>query len=133
MMPTARSLISRVLSPLLRAVEGQPRSGPYRLPLTGGFIPGGAPINWWQGGLSPSGGERSAMVERCIALYAETCASLPGAHWRQTARGGRERVTTSALSRVLRQPNDYETPSSFMLNLVHSLYREGNAFALALR
>jgi phage portal protein BeeE len=42
-------------------------------------------------------------------------------------------VTNSALSRVLRQPNDYETASSFTLNLVHSLYREGNAFALALR
>jgi HK97 family phage portal protein len=42
-------------------------------------------------------------------------------------------VTNSALSRVLRRPNDYETISAFMLNLVHSLYREGTAFALALR
>jgi len=39
----------------------------------------------------------------------------------------------SALARVLHRPNDYETASSFMLNAVHSLYREGNCFALALR
>jgi HK97 family phage portal protein len=42
-------------------------------------------------------------------------------------------VENSALSRVLRRPNEYETASNFMLNLVHSLYSEGNAFALALR
>jgi HK97 family phage portal protein len=133
MMPTARSLISRVLSPLIRAVEGQPRRGPYHLPITGGFLPDFVPVNWWQTGISPSGGGPSAVVERCIALYAETAASLRGAHWRRTAHGGRERVTSSALSRILHKPNDYETASSFMLNLVHCLYREGNAFALALR
>src|SRR5215472_10851349 len=133
MRPTVRSLVSRVIAPLVRAVEGEPRPGPHFLPLTGGWLPDGAPVNWWQVGISPSGGERSAVVERCIALYAETAASLPGAHWRRTARGGRERVTNSALSRVLRKPNDYESSSSFVLNLVHSLYREGNAFALALR
>jgi HK97 family phage portal protein len=42
-------------------------------------------------------------------------------------------VESSALSRVLHRPNAYETASSFMLNAVHSLYREGNCFALALR
>jgi HK97 family phage portal protein len=42
-------------------------------------------------------------------------------------------VENSALSRVLHRPNEYETASSFMLNAVHSLYREGNSFALALR
>src|SRR5215831_15343173 len=131
MMPTVRSLVSRVFTPLLKAVEGAPRRGPYHPPITGGWLADGAPTNWWQTGIYPTGGERSAVVERCIALYAETAASLPGAHWRRTARGGRERVTNSALSRVLRRPNDYETSSSFVLNLVHSLYREGNAFALA--
>jgi HK97 family phage portal protein len=90
-------------------------------------------MNWWQTGLSPTSGERSAVVERCISLYAESAASLPGAHWRRNARGGRSRVENSALSRILHRPNDYQTASDFMLNLVHSLYREGNSFALALR
>src|SRR5215831_8884634 len=133
MMTTARALVGRVLRPLLKATEGRPRRGPYHLPITGGWLPDGAPVNWWQTGLSPTGGERSAVVERCIALYAETAASLPGAHWRRNARGGRTRVENSALSRVLRRPNEYETFSTFMLNAVHSLYCEGNCFALALR
>jgi HK97 family phage portal protein len=42
-------------------------------------------------------------------------------------------VENSALSRVLRAPNNYETASNFMLNLVRNLYVEGNALALALR
>src|SRR5215813_11983005 len=133
MLTITRALVGRVLRPLFKAVEGHPRSGPFHLPVTGGWLPDGIPMNWWQTGLSPSGGEHSAIVERCIALYAETAASLPGAHWRQNTRGGRSRVENSALSRVLRRPNDYETASSFMLNSVHSLYREGNCFALALR
>jgi HK97 family phage portal protein len=91
-------------------------------------------MNWWQTGLSPSGGERSAVVSRCIAAYSETISSLsPATHWRRNDRGGRTRVENSALSRVLRTPNSYETSACFMLNLVHSLYSEGNAFALALR
>jgi phage portal protein BeeE len=84
------------------------------LPVSGGWLPDGAPINWWQTGLNLTGSERSAVVERCIALYAETAASLPGAHWRRNAGGGRTRVTNSALSRILHKPNDYETASSFI-------------------
>jgi HK97 family phage portal protein len=135
MMPTVRSLVSRVIAPLVRAVEGEPRPGAFHLPLTGGWLSteAGQYQNWWQLGFSPTSGERSAVVERCIALYGETAASLPGAHWRRNNRGGRTRVESSALSRVLRRPNEYETASSFMLNVVHSLYREGNTFALALR
>src|SRR5215471_19229000 len=135
MMTTARALVGRVLRPLFKAVEGQPRSGPFHLPVTGGWLSAdaGQYQNWWQLGLSPTGAERSAVVEHCIALYAETAASLPGAHWRRNARGGRTRVQKSALSRILHRPNDYETASSFILNAVHSLYREGNTFALALR
>ena len=133
MLTTTRALVGRVLRPLLKAVEGQPRPGPYHLPLTGGWLPDGISTNWWQSGIRPTGGERSAIVERCIALYAETASSLPGAHWQRNARGGRTRVRNSALARILAKPNEYETPSSFMLNSVHSLYREGNCFALALR
>src|SRR5262249_41249516 len=34
MMPTVRSLVARVFSPLIRAGEGQPRSGPHYLPIS---------------------------------------------------------------------------------------------------
>ena len=132
MMPSPRAIVANVLRPLLRAVEGAPRPGPHYLPISGGWLPAGAPLNWWQTGLSPSGGERSAVVERCISR-AQTIASLPGTHWRANSRGGRTRVQNSALSRILHRPNEYETASSFMLNAVRSLYLEGNCFALALR
>ncbi len=58
---------------------------------------------------------------------------MPGDHWRLNDKGGRDRVTTSALSRLLRHPNDYQSNSDFMLNATRSLYLEGNAYALALR
>lgn len=133
-MNTALALMARSLRTVLRAVEGEPRPGPYHLPITGGWLPDGAPINWWQTGMDPYGGSSSsAMVEACVSAYAQTVAMLPGDHWRSKANGGRERVTNSALSRILRHPNDYQSISDFMLNLTRSLYLEGNAYALALR
>jgi len=134
MMTTARALVGRVLRPLLKAVEGQPRRGPYSLPISGGWLPDGTATNFWQLGQDPLSYGSSAIVERCVAAYSETIASLsPATHWRRTDRGGRTRVGNSALSRILHRPNDYQTPSDFMLNLVRNLYVEGNALALALR
>jgi HK97 family phage portal protein len=83
--------------------------------------------------MDPYSGGNGAMVEACIAAYAQTTAMCPGDHWRLNDDGGRERVTNSALSRILRAPNSYQSPSDFMLNLTRSLYMEGNAYALALR
>jgi HK97 family phage portal protein len=57
----------------------------------------------------------------------------PGDHWRLNSKGGRDRVKNSALARILRHPNAYQSISDFMLNTVRSLYLTGNAYALALR
>jgi len=73
------------------------------------------------------------MVEACVSSYAQTIAMLPGDHWRTQEDGGRERVTNSALSRILRKPNEYQSNSDFVLNIVRDLFLEGNAYALALR
>jgi HK97 family phage portal protein len=128
------NLLARILRPLLKAAEGEARQGPYFLPVTGGWLPAGADWNWWQEGIIPSMGyDSSAMVEACLAAYAQTVAMCPGDHWRLNEKDGRDRVTTSALSRILRSPNGYQSPSDFMLNLTRSLYAEGNAYALALR
>ena len=129
-------LLSRILRPLLAKGEGDVRQGPYHLPVTGGWLPAGSPWNWWQDGTIPStlgGFESSAMVEGCLSAYSQTVAMCPGDHWRLNDKDGRDRVTTSALSRILRHPNSYQSPSDFMLNLTRSLYAEGNAYALALR
>jgi|SRR5215472_2629075 len=133
-MMTPRDLISRALRAVLRAVEGGYRPGPYSVPYSGGWLPAGTSPNFWQLGQDvlpfPS---RSAVVEACISAYAQTVAMCPGDHWRLNDKGGRERVTTSALSRILRKPNDYQSPSDFMLNATRQLYADGNAYALALR
>ncbi|RXG91581.1 phage portal protein [Bradyrhizobium zhanjiangense] len=116
--------------------EGEVRPGPWYLPITGGWLPAevGSSMNWWQLGYDPiSFGTTSAMVEACVSAYAQTVAMCPGDHWRANDKGGRDRVTTSALSRILRQPNDYQSISDFLLNGTRSLYLHGNAYALALR
>ena|SRR5215469_581352 len=133
-MNAARSLAVRTLRTVLRAVEGQFRPGPYFLTLSGGWLPDGTAPNFWQLGQnvipSPS---RSAMVEACVSAYSQTVAMCPGDHWVLNDKGGRDRVTTSAASRILRKPNAYQTMSDFMLNATRQLYLDGNAYALALR
>src|SRR3954452_16374273 len=130
----ARSLVARTLRTVLRTIEGGFRPGPYYLPISGGWLPDGSPVNFWQCGenVLPMS-TQSAMVEACVSAYSQTVAMCPGDHWRLNDKGGRDRITTSALSRILRNPNDYQSISDFMLNGTRSLYMDGNAYALALR
>jgi HK97 family phage portal protein len=137
---TPRSLLAAAVRPLaallLRATEGSYRPGPYYLPVSGGWLSAevGQYLNFWQMGYRPEGFDSgSAIVEACVSAYAQTMAMCPGDHWRRNIRGGRTRVTNSALSRILRYPNSYQSISDFMLMLVRWLYLEGNAYALAIR
>ena len=128
--------LQKVLSPLVRKGEGDYHPGPWQLPISGGWLPAGVGDywNWWQMGYDPIGGiSRSAIVEACVSAYAQTVAMLPGDHWRSNEKGGRTRIKNSALARILRHPNDYQSISDFMLGMTRSLYMEGNAYALALR
>lgn len=137
-------MLAQLLRPFRRtgAAEGEPRDGPWIVHNPDGVLPNawGQYWNYWQMGRDPIGmGGPSAVVEACVAAYAQTIAQCPGDHWRATydasgkPDGGRERVTTSALSRILRWPNDYQSRSDFILNMVRNLYLEGNAYALATR
>jgi HK97 family phage portal protein len=130
---TLRSTVASIIRPILRAVEGDYRPGPYYLPVSGGTLPAGSPITWWQNGGSIQRGAPSAMVDACINAYSQTTAMCPGDHWLSDDEGGRDRVMTSDLSRILRAPNEYQSISDFMLNAVRSLYADGNCYALALR
>lgn len=91
-------------------------------------------INWWQAGYSLQPySQASAMVEACVSAYAQTVAMCPGDHWISLPNGGRDRVTTSALSRIIRRPNDYQSMSDLLLNLTRRFYDKGEAFAVAIR
>lgn len=117
-----------------RAAEGGYRPGPYLLSEGWLSAKAGRFWNWWQMGYSPNPfGQSSAMVEACISAYAQTIAMCPGDHWSTSDDGGRERVTTSALSRILRRPNDYQSISDFLLNLTRRLYEAGEGFAVGIR
>ena len=118
------------------AAEGEYRPGPYLVTNPTGILPDawGKFWNYWQLGYDPlPGGPGSAVVEACVAAYSQTIAMCPGEHWLGMKNGGRERVTTSALYRILRKPNEYQSRSDFLLNLARDLYRDGNSYALAER
>jgi len=129
--------IGRMFSSVVgKATEGSYRPGPYYLPITHGWLPDGwgENYNWWQQGYTPwLAGGHLAIIEACLSAYSQTVAMCPGEHWKANNKGGRDRVTNSALHRILREPNDYQTISDFLLNAVRQLYFEGNAYALALR
>lgn len=129
-----RAALARGLKLIARAVEGEYRSGPYFLPVTGGWLPDGAAANWFQLGQDPiPASSGSAIVEACVSAYSQTVAMCPGDHWRLNKKNGRDRITNSALYRILRYPNEYQSISDFMLNMTRCLYLDGNAYALALR
>lgn len=117
-----------------KTAEGAYRAGPYALSEGWLSSSAGRLLNWWQAGYSLNQyGESGAMVEACVSAYSQTVAMCPGGHWRRLPDDGRELVTTSALARILKRPNDYESMSDFLLNLVDRMYRAGEGFAYAVR
>jgi HK97 family phage portal protein len=125
MVQSVAGMLQRILRPRAKAAPVT-RS-------TGGYIPPEWPVNFWQMGYDPLRVGGGAIVHSCIAAYSQTAAMCPPTHWRSTGDGGRERVTNSALSRVLVKPNTYQSSSDFVLNLVGALYTDGNAYAYATR
>jgi HK97 family phage portal protein len=126
--------ISRALSMFKRSAEGEPRPGPWWLPLSGGWLAADhGYANFWQMDLPLSGSGKSAIVKACVSAYSQSTSMCSPAHWRATSRGGRRKVDNSAASRILRSPNEYQSISDFLLNTVTALYSEGNSYALAVR
>lgn len=129
-------LLAKILTGLRlkSSAEGQYRPGPYLLGDGWLSATAGRFMNWWQLGqsLQPYGSS-NAMVEACISAYSQTVAMCPGDHWIATADGGRECQKNSALYRIIRKPNDYQSMSDLLLNLTRRLYEKGEAFGLAIR
>ncbi|WP_234838974.1 phage portal protein [Sinorhizobium meliloti] len=123
------------ISQPVKAVEGEPRDGPWLVSWPNGVLPSswGKNLNFWQMGRDPIDGQGGvAVVEACVNAYASTIAQCPGDVWRRTPDGGRERVANAA-SRVLRRPNDYQSRSDFIYGMVRDLMYAGNSFHLARR
>lgn len=118
------------------AGEGKPHDGPWTVMNPSGYLPADwKEWNFWQLDHDPLPFNRRlpAVVEACVAAYATTIAQCPAVHWRALPNGGRERVSNSALARILKTPNEYQSFSDFIYNQVRQLYLTGNTYALAER
>jgi len=128
--------LARVFTPRQKANpagEGNYHPGPYTV--GGGILPSswGQYLNFWQMDLDPLQAPGCSTVEACVWAYIRAIAQLPGYHKRELDNGGTDNVTTSALSRLLRSPNGYQTPSDFLVHLVRSLLYTGNSYWIAQR
>jgi HK97 family phage portal protein len=126
--------LARLIVPRLKANpagEGNWHPGPYTV--NGGVIPAGSPWNFWQCDIDPCGYPSSSIVEACVWAYVRAIAQLPGYHRIELDNGGTETVTSSALARLLRSPNAYQTPSDFLVHLIRSLLLAGNSYWIAQR
>jgi HK97 family phage portal protein len=91
------------------------------------------PLNFWQCGYNVLPDFPCSTVDACVWAYVRAIAQLPGFHRRENDDGGFEDITTSALSRLLRFPNSYQTRSDFLTHGVRSLLYSGNWYSLAIR
>lgn len=95
---------------------------------TNGVIPTSWPMNWFQYGHKPLQNGTSSVVEACVAAYGQTIAQCPGKHYRREKNGAKTWLTDTSVQAVLNQPNDFQTRSDFLLNLVHGLLMDGNGY-----
>lgn len=98
-----------------------------------GLIPMSWPLNYWQCGLNPLPEAPCSIVDACVWAYVRAIAQLPGYHMEELDNAGRETLTTTALSRILRVPNTYQTRSDFLTHGIRSLLYEGNWYSFAIR
>ncbi|RPI39336.1 MAG: phage portal protein [Hyphomicrobiaceae bacterium] len=134
MLASLTQSLARLITPRQKANpagEGNWHPGPYTV--SGGWLPAGAPLNFWQCDIDPIPAGGCSTVEACVWAYIRAIAQLPGYHRRELGNGGTESVTTSALSRLLRAPNGYMTPSDFLVHLIRSLLYCGNSYWIAQR
>lgn len=93
------------------------------------YVPVTWPANWFQKGWTPPvRSEGGSVVEACVQAYAQTIAQLPGRQYRLDENLTKTYVTGSNLARVLAKPNEFQTSSDFLLNLVYSILLRGNGY-----
>jgi len=114
--------------------EGSAR-GPFSgMSEMGNFWPMGGLEDGWQRNLEVGsfGARNVPAVYACVMVIARSISQCYPTHFR-TNGDVREKVTTSAAFRVLRNPNHYQTAPDFLLNLVAQALFDGESFAVATR
>ena len=73
-------------------------------------------------------------VSSCVNILAQEISTLRPDHWRVDSKtGARKKVEKSAVTRVLRRPNSYQTSSDFWLYQMRALLLNGNMAGAATR
>jgi HK97 family phage portal protein len=93
--------------------------------------------NGWERGLKlaagPTDGRAVPAAFACVMASARATSQCYPAHKRINPAGKHETVTTSPASRLLRNPNGYQTFDLFLFNIVASMGFDGEALALVVR
>jgi HK97 family phage portal protein len=133
------SLFSTLSGFFTRAAQGRAEGERLNTPLAPvrypdpGYIPMSWPLNYWQCGLNPLPEAPCSIVDACVWAYVRALAQLPGYHMEERDNGGRQTLSTTALSRILRVPNTYQTRSDFLTHGIRSLLYDGNWYSFAVR
>lgn len=85
----------------------------------------------WQRNLSVFGKDTCGADFACKNIYAQALATMQARHVRYLEDGGTEIIKTSPLSRILRNPNPYQTWTDFIYNFVFATLTHGNGYAYA--
>lgn len=93
-------------------------------------IPSNWPVNWFQRGypIAPTWGGGNSAVEACVAAYAQTMAQCPIYHYRHETDGSYTIIRDSNIAQIMNKPNDFQTRSDFINNLVYAILYEGNGY-----
>jgi len=88
--------------------------------------------NFWQEDKHGGGELRNTAVEACVSAIGQTIAQMPLGHWAINSDGGRTPIKGD-ISQLLRRPNNYQTQTDFILNLIRAELLTGNGVAYAAR
>lgn len=113
------NLVQRISSKVASAIGGKSFGSVSNLPM-----------NWFQLGANANNvsSTNCGVVEACVSAYAQTIAQCPIKHYKIQEDNSRIEIKSSNAYNILNNPNDYQTRSDFLMNLVHSLLKNGNSY-----
>lgn len=118
-----------------RGAEGSQRGTFYGQGELGGWHALNPLENGWQRNLDiePFSLDHVPAVYASVMLIARSISQCYPVHKREGVNGEMETVQTSAASRILRNPNSYQSGTDFILNMVSEALFHGEAFAVCTR
>lgn len=125
--------IQRIKSFFGQGAEGSWRGPFFGLGHLGNMFEFGRREDGFQRDLHLHGNSPTAAKFAAVGLISDAISLMPGSHYSQLDGGGRQPITTSALSRWLVRPNSLQTANEFWSSGIRLLLETGNAVAYCFR